>query len=415
MSLKIDSQLADSLTLRIAAGLDRIDIIFGFSLSDLSWTTAITDSLPRQTAESLESICGEKGLGDFLFGEISKKIDCDPNYRIQDPTKLTDLSEYEDRVKASHTLVEDLGNLPYSYRCAMALPKSFSTYYFEYAERFELASGIFIMTGAKLKDDFPLTTGHATLDNRLVTQSGKTKLESPSDDTLYLVQYLSGYMGRQKEAPLLSDFKTTVRQFVGALLASKIASESSWSKQVSESYYVVHKKNADGFELSGVEKISPDLANLLEYMDVIRVPARLVDEKSRLLLRRLNSVKSVFAKSDHGKRLSVASLWYLRSYLSRDTLDGLLEATIAIEALLGGGSAERTKLSDLLGNRCAFLIGSSITERQEILSKFTEIYALRSKIVHEGHHRFSSGEKGLLSYAREMCRKAMFREMQLSS
>ncbi|MBE3734824.1 hypothetical protein HJ187_17680 [Vibrio parahaemolyticus] len=67
----------------------------------------------------------------------------------------------------------------------------------------------------------------------------------------------------------------------------------------------------------------------------------------------------------------------------------------------------------LLRNRCAYLIGVTQTQRDEILRDFQEIYDVRSKIVHGGKKRLDNNEKLLLDKLQWMCRRVISREVEL--
>jgi len=417
MALKIDQQSEDALTFRIAEGIGGVkDLFFGVHHTDFFWANGVAATLPDALADRISKICGENGLADFIFGQVDRRIDedekCDP-YKLD---ALTEIPSLTDTISASKLLVEELRSLPYSYRMSAPLPTVFSDEYYDICDNTEIGTGISIVSGAHLKKDFPTHTGYGRRDRRITNLSGNSALQTPQDDLLYLVQNRSGYFGSQKEPPALADFKTSVRQFLGAALAVKALNTTHWIDDKWEGAYIVHRKDGEA-ELCFADAIDPTLKDFYRSMNHRRSgdkKNKKDDNRVDLCKRKIEAIKSVFNLNDHGRRLSVASIWYLRSHLSGDTLDALLESTIALEALLGGGTSEGTKLSSLLGNRCAYLIGNSLADRQEILSNFTEIYGLRSRIVHEGHHKFSPKERGLLGYSKELCRRALVKEMTLS-
>jgi hypothetical protein len=61
---------------------------------------------------------------------------------------------------------------------------------------------------------------------------------------------------------------------------------------------------------------------------------------------------------------------------------------VAMEILLGDKAvSDLMGLGELLRNRCAYLIGDSQTQREEILDEFKKIYEVRCQIVHRGKSR----------------------------
>jgi hypothetical protein len=70
-------------------------------------------------------------------------------------------------------------------------------------------------------------------------------------------------------------------------------------------------------------------------------------------------------------------------------------------------------LSELLRNRCAYLIGKDQRQREEILDDFGRIYDVRSQIVHRGKSRLSREEQGLFYKLRWMCFRVVQEEIRL--
>ncbi|MBF7010332.1 HEPN domain-containing protein [Novosphingobium resinovorum] len=417
MALKIDEQSADALTFRIAQGLHGItDLFFGLHHMDFDWAESVGQSLPEALQDRLTKICGEGGLSEFLYGQVLLKLDEDSTFDSSETNTLHDTESYRDALGAAKELVSQLAALPYSYRLVAPLPSSFSKEFFEVCDDFELGPGISLVRGKKLAQDFSLETGNIQRDKRIISALGAEFLVLPDKEGLYFVQQRSGYVGQQQEPPILAEFKTALQQLLGAILAIKGFAQRGWRAENEDRAIFIHRR-VDDPAIVLAERLSPKLRDFYGEMSILqgRTISKKTKEDNSVNLRKLNIIKSVFQLNDHGRRLSVAAIWYLRSHISKDSLDGLLESTIALEALLGGGNAEGTKLSSLLGNRCAFLVGRSITDRQEILSKFSEIYTLRSRIVHEGHHRFTKFERELLTYSRELCRRALVKEMTMTT
>ncbi len=72
-------------------------------------------------------------------------------------------------------------------------------------------------------------------------------------------------------------------------------------------------------------------------------------------------------------------------------------------------------LSELLANRCAYLIANDRKQRDETLANFRRIYETRSKIVHRGKNRLTSEETADLSLLEWMCGRVIQEELGLLS
>lgn len=64
-------------------------------------------------------------------------------------------------------------------------------------------------------------------------------------------------------------------------------------------------------------------------------------------------------------------------------------------------------------NRCAYLIGRTQSHRDELLADFTEIYKVRSKIVHRGKAKLSRRELRLLFKLQWICGSVIREEVRL--
>jgi Apea-like HEPN len=87
---------------------------------------------------------------------------------------------------------------------------------------------------------------------------------------------------------------------------------------------------------------------------------------------------------------------------------------IALEILLGDKQrSDLMGLSELLRNRCAYLIGKNQRQRESILDDFGRIYDVRSQIVHRGKSRLSRQEQYLFFRLRWMCFRVIQEEVRL--
>jgi len=110
-----------------------------------------------------------------------------------------------------------------------------------------------------------------------------------------------------------------------------------------------------------------------------------------------------------------AAQWLFDSYSSRSQLLAFVQATVALEILFGDKAiSDVVGLGELLGNRVAYLIGTTRQQREEVLKDFRRIYETRSRIVHRGHNLLSAQERSDLYTLRWMCSRAILRELELA-
>jgi hypothetical protein len=178
--------------------------------------------------------------------------------------------------------------------------------------------------------------------------------------------------------------------------------------------YFVHRKDNEGnwraerkLELDdrtswGLEKLAMG--------DLVDTPEGRVHWCPRIL----EEMVHVVAGGKRAEPIMLASQWYFDSATGSDPLLPFIQAMVVLEILLGDKAASKEiGLNELLRNRCAYLIGSSQEEREDLYKTFSSIYDVRSQIVHRGKHRLNAHERTLLSRLRSMCRRVIQKEVDL--
>lgn len=403
--LKINDPNLDALTLRIAQGIPQTQFFFGLSRHDIKWAKEASNSLDQGTNAYLKKICDGDGLDSFLSAEINYILERCPDYD-GDIGFLSEISAFKDSIKVAGDLSARLRSLPYKYRMAAQLPPEASKLFKGIGDRFEIGQGLSIQVSQHLRESFPEKTGCDHADRSIYGSDLIPDSSISSDDQYFLCFYRSGYIGRQSDPLIVSEFRNVYRQVIGILLASRTISYLSHHFAKWDPAYTGHRLDGNT-EVCFFERFDPRLVNLGASIKASK--AGVASEIA------LESLKAAFAEEDKNKGLPIAAMWFLRSFLSGASLDALLELTIALEALFGGGPSETGKLSAILANRCAYSIAHDYNDREKILADFAEIYKLRSSIVHTGHHSFTAGERELLEKARSICSRSLGAELNLAS
>ena len=122
----------------------------------------------------------------------------------------------------------------------------------------------------------------------------------------------------------------------------------------------------------------------------------------------------MFSGGSKSELIVLASQWLFDSYTGSDELLNYVQAMVVLEILLGDKAvSDEIGLGRLLGNRCAYLIGTTYEQRADLLRRFNNIYAVRSEIIHRGKHRLNAKELGLFHDLHWMCRRVIQREVDL--
>ena len=108
-------------------------------------------------------------------------------------------------------------------------------------------------------------------------------------------------------------------------------------------------------------------------------------------------------------------MWLLRAYGSHRPIDRVLESTIALEVLLGDREmSDKVGLTKLMANRCAYSIGKTQSDRDEIIRFFLDFYKLRSDVVHTGRLLVNEGEEHLVERGLRLASEMLVFEQKLS-
>ncbi len=115
-------------------------------------------------------------------------------------------------------------------------------------------------------------------------------------------------------------------------------------------------------------------------------------------------------KSEDGAKIKAAIEWSFDSLTAENQAMAFLKACIGLEALLGESSVDQP-LTEMLADRCSYLISGSIAGRKLVKEKFKEIYKTRSKIVHGVVTHMDSMDFASLAIARNFLYAAIRKEM----
>ena len=91
-----------------------------------------------------------------------------------------------------------------------------------------------------------------------------------------------------------------------------------------------------------------------------------------------------------------------------DTL-AFIQACIGIEAVIGDDTKDN--ITATLADRCAYLLGDSISARKKIREKFEKLYDIRSKVVHGRKACLDDEQRHFLDYAQIMLKRVIGKEI----
>lgn len=137
------------------------------------------------------------------------------------------------------------------------------------------------------------------------------------------------------------------------------------------------------------------------------------DKKREFLSEASAKIQTYFKMND---KIRATARWLMNSYLSENDLLAYIQATTAIEILLGEKKYTDTLgIQNLIANRLAYSIANSPEERNEIIKKFIKIYETRSDIVHNGAEEIDHAKKENLKQLQIYVRRLLLHEINLAN
>lgn len=106
------------------------------------------------------------------------------------------------------------------------------------------------------------------------------------------------------------------------------------------------------------------------------------EEHGNRILQNLIHLFALKERTDFQQRLFDALLIYSKNNVAREAYEKLIFCLVAVESMLLKNASE--PIQDNIGERMAYLLGNSPTERLEIEALVKRIYDIRSKFVHHG-------------------------------
>jgi len=357
-------------------------------------------------ADELRLFIGDDAFTTFVQGELNRHFNGGGYNRDADIKPLTSYPGYEDTVGLATALVESFCSLPWKYQVCMRLPEGFGDLLKMHPDGFELSDRHRILLGSALTNPYP------SHPNRLLDLASGKPLPGDWDDAgAYLVVDVEGYFRVLRTEPVMSA-RDDIFSFIGLALAfglfgSGRAGELGAPRRSHQ--LIIYRLSHEDMDGQGFVALDEHLQSGIRNLSVLAGPA----EDGMHLAYALERIGSVF-RSANGKSLRLSARWLFDSYCGRDELLSYVQATVAIEILLGDEDADPdVGLTTLMANRCAYLVATTAKARAHILRAFRDIYKVRSKIVHRGKSRLNSKEVMLFNYLTALVRSVIDKEQRL--
>lgn len=411
MPLRLHAQCRDRIVDALAAAIPELRIEQNAMLS--GWLTALTlheiDAiLPRDHGQvGLVGEFSDRPLMNFVTGYIDDELRR-REWRRDAPTQpLTDMPNYADPAAAAERIVAAFETLPWRYIMFVRTP--LTTGFVELLGlRTELAQQFLLFVpDAAHAGIYPLPPSdpYGIFMRRSIPNAW-------SSDHFYMRGHIDGYIGRNSSREGVSAFVRKVKSFAGLLLALDLyrVAPSPFPATNATPIFIY---TADAcVQVPDTGWFSDEDAATLQSFKPFETEG--LDE-AEIKTRRDAIVLIRAAFADQEPRLLNAARWFFDSHSGENELLSFVQAMIALEILFGEkATSDIIGIGQLIANRCAYLIGKTVAERERIIADIARIYSTRSAIVHRGKETLSTAERVDLLKLKRLCRQAIRQELVIA-
>jgi hypothetical protein len=383
------------------------------SLGKLSKLDAALPDRKSAVRRQLEAYISEEPISDFVADVLARGLSARP-YGRDTVVPLTRLREYSDRPKVAEEILNAFTSLPQHYALLVEIPDDIGRMLHRALGQSQIQlsrSMRLLLKHPEAPQEFP----QGFQESQRTSLLGLHK-DGIAADEFYVQANVSGYLQLYGTSTPFQDFQDTVKSIYGLLVANVLVSIKAYYFAAPRTLDVLaYVDNGGTWKPYSILEFGSDAGNEIKSLGLdprfMKLKQALQD---RIIQKEVGSVVLVYKDSVTNERLIRGAQWLFESYIGSNQLLQYVQATVAAEILLGEKStSDLIGIGELLGNRCAYLIGTSKSQREQILTDFRRIYDTRSRIVHQGHNRLSLEQRSDLATLRWMVSRVIQEEVKL--
>jgi hypothetical protein len=335
---------------------------------------------------------------------------------------LTELGGYSDVDALAERLLSQFESLPWLFSLTLNIPQSMLPPLPSDGTRMKVMErSDLVTTNLLLDDEFPLETDNKALRDR-ITGTGLASLilgDEPlkwEADASYFQTQVEGFVGPYGGSTPMDVATERFKAFFGLGLALGLFShEYKYIVVPHRVSWTIHRKIADQWQLRDRLNLDDEDSRLLGSISLWNKFGKDYPEEHKVTWLKGVLKRTADALNAAGSEtLRLASRWYWDSFKGTDEILRYVRRMTTLEIILGEGvDTSKASLGEIVGNRLAYLVGTSHSHRAEVLAKFKRIYQVRSSILHRGKARLSADERSLLIELQTLCESALRQEATL--
>lgn len=424
MPSRIDQRGQQRLAELLTVVLDRMNVRANVLAGDGS-TNELAEidqgTLDSKIRTEFEQYVGDYPFLKFILETVNNDLARDRPFDIRaKPAKLKEIAGYEDVGQYARGLVDRFSSLPWVYKMSIPIPDSVGVQLIQHLGPVGISTEIeFTAIDDAFREmhdpkkEQPDGPAHGALGASLLSRWS----EQDVGEAAAISFNVQGFQGVNRAYEPMLESWHNLDSIIGVCLAHRmfILAQGIPTRDVNASaaMQLVSRRVGDDWKFITAQPLDKSRSRMLSMLSIH--PSVNADTPTMARVRwemLLTALAACFTNTANAKRVRLAAKWLTDSMISEDALLPFVQATVALEILLGDGKKNNDiGLGELLRNRCAYLVGETHDERQEILRNFDDIYAVRSAIVHNGKHKLNPREQALMYQLRQLVSKVIVHEL----
>lgn len=367
----------------------------------------VESRLSTEEQKVLKRYVGERPLVNFAQAFLNNRFE----YRAYTHGARERLTEFCDVHELAEAMVCSIEKLPHEYTFALAFSDALNSVIPE--GQWSISPTIHVAKGDLFRSKFPFHREEVPDDDRFMVKFAKLLDQPvPAPDKAHIIFCMSGYLQRFSASPSQEVVDLQIRSFFGLALVFNVVQYHVPPPKMEHVYVYAHVPNAHGPNEPWLRfALSTSTSRVIQALNAANTgPTWGWTDLAG------NGGEWVRWVLEHhkGERLVRAARWFFDSFGADSLLLQYLQAMICLEILVGdeASKGQETSIVFTLKNRCAYLIGVDLAERDKIMRDIGRIYQVRSDIVHNGLSQLSTEDRALLPLLRWYCARVITTEAQ---
>jgi hypothetical protein len=369
----------------------------------------LDDILPKTHAKlGLVGEFSDQPFLHFTVEEISRNLGTRDWESEPNPKPLTTLPDYSDPAASADRIVAQFETLPWTYELFIETPIS-RDFYSLLGDLTNLGRGLTLLLPSSSH-----ISEHRLPEGFFLRSLSRRDLPTTwNSERYYLRSEVQGFIGQMSSRSAILNFISRAKSLAGFLLALEIyETERPALPQLNRCPILSYRLGTSPATEQPAWLADED-AYVFQNLRSFDAD-QMTEDKVRARQSGVSLLSAAFASRD--QRLVNAARWFFDSFCGTNELLSFVQAMIVLEILFGDKAASDViGIGQLIANRCAYLIGNTVEQRERIMRDISRIYATRSAIVHRGKDNLTSSERSDFSTLRRLCRRALRQELSIAN